>query len=64
MGQYLGINYDKKMKVGNTTIYVVYPKITEDELQRRLDHVGHVCSMIASSVYNRDIEVTVRRKKV
>lgn len=31
-GQY----YDRKSKVGNTTVYVVNPKITEEERVRRL----------------------------
>ncbi|SDZ00126.1 hypothetical protein SAMN05444416_11185 [Thermoactinomyces sp. DSM 45892] len=37
--------YDATYKIGNTTIHVVAPKITEEEKQRRLEEIK--CTIIS-----------------
>ena len=52
----LDIHYDKKRKIGNTTVYVVAPKITEEEKQKRLQHL---CKVI-ESIYDCEAEIRIK----
>ncbi len=39
-------HYDKKYVFGNTTVYVVAPKITEEEKQRRWESFREIATQI------------------
>ncbi|WP_169713555.1 hypothetical protein [Paludifilum halophilum] len=46
-----GKEHDATFKIGNTTIFVVAPKITEEERQARLEEVKQVIWIIWRELY-------------
>lgn len=44
------IKYAKSYKIGNTTINIVAPEITEEENERRWQHACDVAKMIAEKM--------------
>jgi hypothetical protein len=46
--------YDEEYTFGNTKVYVVAPKITKEENERRWERVCEVASMIVQSMAKRN----------
>lgn len=46
--------YDAEYTFGNTKVFVVAPKITEEENQRRWQHVCEVASEIVKSMMDKE----------
>ncbi|MFL0196445.1 hypothetical protein ACJDU8_12890 [Clostridium sp. WILCCON 0269] len=44
------VQYDKKYKIGNTTIYIVFPKITSEENEKRKAKVIQMASVMAQDI--------------
>jgi len=47
----VGVQYDKEYKFGNTRVYVIAPKINEEETQKRWKNICDIASTIIKDLY-------------
>ncbi len=46
--------YDEMRKIGNTTVFILYPKISEEENERRQQEINEVCGRVLRNQAVRD----------